>query len=164
MTRVNETEIDLLQAAKRRIEEVYEIAEKVYQTKFTRPFISFQLKGRRAGIAYPSRNEIKLNRDLLLQNGEKFILDTPGHEAAHLLSHTLYGPFIRSHGPEWQRVMITIGQEPTRCHDFQIITKHKYVCKCSEYFLSTTRHNRYLSGKAFYSCKKCNSRLSYIKF
>jgi len=164
MGRVNGTEVDLLEAAKRRIEEVYEIAERVYQTSFVRPFVSFRLKGRRAGVAYPLRNEIKLNKDLLLQNQEKFILDTPGHEAAHLLARALHGPFIKSHGPEWQRVMITIGQEPIRCHNFEVITDYKYVCNCSTYHLSKTRHNRYLSGKAFYHCKKCNSRLSYCKF
>ena len=154
--------INLLLAAKKRIEEVYLIAEKAYGTSFVRPFINFKLKGARAGIAYPLRNEIKLNKDLLLQNGESFILDTPGHEAAHLLARTLYGPFIRSHGPEWQKVMITIGQEPKRCHAFKVITNHKYVCKCSEYFLSTTRHNRYLKGHSRYHCTKCKSQLNHI--
>lgn len=147
-----------------RIEAVYRRVEEHYGMNFPRPQISFQLKGRRAGVAYYRENLIKLNRQLLAENGDKFILDTPGHEAAHLVARRLFGGFIKSHGNEWKSIMRIIGQEPTRCHEFEVKTNHVYSCACNpSNYISTYYHNRSVKGAIILRCKKCKTKLSWNK-
>ncbi len=110
-------ELELINAVKKRIEEVYEIAEKKFEMSLPRPVVTFRVKGRVAGRAYYSRNEIDLNRTLLVQNGDAFISNTPGHEAAHLIARHVFGGNIKPHGVAWQHVMkqkaITFPQDCT---------------------------------------------------
>lgn len=148
-----------------RIKEVYAKAESVYGVSFKLPTISFKLKGRRAGYAIPAYNSITLNNDMLNRNGDAFINDTPGHEAAHLIAYDVYGYMIDPHGKEWKKVMVDVcGQEPNRCHNFEVVTRHEYFCNCTEtIYLSTTKHNRYIKGRTKYYCKKCKVPIKWKK-
>lgn len=155
---------ELQTKAIKRIEEALEVASKFYNHEFIMPTVSFKLTGHRAGYAIFAENKIALNNVLLHQNGEDFIKDTPGHEAAHLIARKLYGLFIKSHGSEWQQVMRVIGQDPVRCHSFKVVTKHKYFCKCSDdIYVSTYVHNSIMKGGKLYSCKKCNYAIYWSK-
>lgn len=156
-------EIDLIAAAKKRIEEVYQIAENFYGSRFVRPHVSFNIKGRIAGKAFPSTNEIRLNKTLLLENREAFIADTPGHEAAHLIAKTHFGSCTAPHGREWKEVMVAIGQEPSRCHNYEIKTGHPYFCNCRTHYVSTRRHNQALKGEVTLNCKHCKTKLAWQK-
>jgi SprT protein len=147
-----------------RIQNVYSICESVYNAKFPFPTVEFNLGGRRAGVAYYHHNLIRLNNVLLIQNGQAFIDDTPGHEAAHLISRQVYGMFISSHGAEWKKVMQVIGQSATRCHDFEVKTDHVYSCKCDKkIYLTTYKHNAIQSGKRNYYCKYCKQYIIWDK-
>ena len=109
--------------ALKRVREVYAKAEEIYGVPLTFPIISFRLKGRRAGYAVPAHNKIAFNNDMLHQNGDAFINDTVGHEAAHLIAYSVYGYNIEPHGKEWKKVMITVcGQSPTKCSMIAITT------------------------------------------
>lgn len=155
---------ELKAMALKRIEEVYQRLEDGYQTHFFRPKVSFDLKGRRAGVAYYHKNLIRLNQTILLDYREKFIADTPGHEVAHLAARRLHGGLIQSHGPEWQSVMRVIGQPATRCHDFVVKTKNVYSCKCDEkHYASTRMHNSFLRGEVKLSCRRCKQPLVWEK-
>lgn len=148
-----------------RIREVYAKAESVYSTAFRLPTVSFRLKGRRAGYAIPAYNKITLNNDMLHRNGDAYISDTPGHEAAHLIAYDVYGYMIDPHGKEWKKVMIEVcGQSPNRCHNFEVITRHEYICKCDKtIYLSTTKHNRIIKGRARYYCTSCKIEIRWKK-
>ena len=147
-----------------RIQNVYSICESVYNAKFPFPTVEFNLGGRRAGVAYYHHNLIRLNNVLLIQNGQAFIDDTPGHEAAHLISRQVYGMLISSHGAEWKKVMEVIGQPATRCHDFEVKTDHVYSCKCDKkIYLTTYKHNAIQSGKRNYYCKYCKQYIIWDK-
>ena len=147
-----------------RINEVFANAHKMYGMDFTLPTITFKLKGRRGGYAMAYKNLIAINNDMLHQNGDAFIKDVPGHEAAHIIARKLYPYAYDSHGAEWATVMRNVAyQEPTRCHNFPVITKNEYFCKCTDtIYVSTTIHNRILKGKT-YSCKKCRSKVMWKK-
>lgn len=149
----------------KRIYAVYEKAESIHGECFKLPSISFKLKGCRAGYVIPAYDKLVLNNDMLHTYGEKFINDTPGHEAAHLIAYQLYGYGIEPHGKEWKKVMIEIcEQQPHRCHNFKVKTNNVYSCKCSsEIHISTTKHNLILSGKKKYFCTKCNSIIQWNK-
>lgn len=138
--------------------------ETIYNVKLQLPIIQFDLRGRRAGVAYYNRNLIRLNNKLLIENQSDFIKQTPGHEAAHLIARQMYGPFIQSHGLEWKRIMLAIGLQPIRCHDFEVKTDHIYSCKCEKkHYLSTTQHNRIQSANSKYFCKNCRQFITWDK-
>lgn len=87
-------------------------------TTMASPTVSFDLRGTTAGQAYPGKNHIRLNGQLLNENIDDFIEQTVGHEWAHLAAANLHGQKIRSHGPEWKRVMQRLGLDPARCHTY----------------------------------------------
>lgn len=156
--------IQLMNLAQQRIEQAYQDAEAKYQKTFSRPKVGFGIRGRVAGRAFYHQNRIELNFSFLLQEKENFISRTPGHEAAHLIAFQLYGGGIRPHGIEWKSVMRAIGQEPSRCHDFEVKTSHVYICKCKKHYLSTRRHNSFLTGQQKYICNNCRSYLQILKW
>lgn len=155
---------ELQAKAIKRIKDVYAKAEDIYGIPLAFPIVSFRLKGRRAGYVVVILNKLALNNDLLHDHGEDFINDTPGHEAAHLISYAVYGYNIEPHGQEWKKVMIKVcGQQPTRCHLLEVKTNHIYSCNCNKpIYLSTTRHNKYLTGQRFY-CKTCKAEIKWNK-
>ena len=155
---------ELQAKAIKRINEAFDMASKFYNMSFILPTISFKLKGRRAGYAQCFVNKIALNNDMLHANGDTFINDTPGHEAAHLIARHVYGYTIAPHGCEWKKVMRVIGQEPSRCHTFEVVTRHQYFCNCNDrIFISTTKHNRILKNRAKYQCMNCKTEIRWKK-
>lgn len=159
-------DVDILKAAcEDRIRKVHAICSEHFNMQFRQPIIEYDLTGRIAGRASIMENKIKLNLQLLIENEEKFIIDTPGHEAAHLITRQAFGWYVRSHGPEWARVMGIINQPAIRCHNFEVKTNYLYICKCADRktYLSRCRHSRSISGKFIYRCKFCKAQLIWQK-
>ena len=147
-----------------RIREVCAKAETFYGFKINLPTVTFKLKGSRGGYAMAYKNLIAINNEMLHRNGDAFIKDVPGHEAAHIIARKIYPFAVDSHGVEWATVMRNVAfQEPKRCHDFVVVTRNEYFCKCTDtIYVSTTIHNRIIKGK-IYSCKKCKSKVMWKK-
>jgi SprT protein len=147
-----------------RIKEVFVKARQMYGMEFPMPTITFKLKGKRGGYAMAYKNLIAINNEMLHRNGDAFIKDVPGHEAAHIIARKIYPFAVDSHGVEWATVMRNVAyQEPKRCHDFVVVTRNEYFCKCTDtIYVSTTIHNRIIKGK-IYSCKKCKSKVMWKK-
>lgn len=63
------------------------------------------------------------------------IMDTILHEVAHLL-HTKRTHLPSDHGPEWKRICVEIGADPSRCYDSAIIDnsklRYKYTASCPD--------------------------------
>ena len=147
-----------------RIKQVFANAHRMYGIDFKLPTITFKLKGKRGGYAMAYKNLIAINNEMLHRNGDAFIKDVPGHEAAHIITRRIYPFAVDSHGSEWATVMRNVAyQEPVRCHNFVVVTKNEYFCKCTDtIYISTTMHNRILKNKS-YSCKKCRTPIKWKK-
>jgi predicted SprT family Zn-dependent metalloprotease len=80
------------------------------------PIIKYNLKGQVGGQAvYP--NIIRVNLPLLFGNEEDYLLQTIGHEYAHLLTFSLKYD-SKPHGIEWKKVMWSFDLEAARCHNY----------------------------------------------
>jgi SprT protein len=153
---------EAIQKVIRRISEVYAIAERAYRRSFVFPEVTFDVRGKAAGRAYFYQNRIALNLRMLLENGQGFIDDTPGHEAAHLISFKVYGVYTKPHGREWQSVMRVIGQAPNRTHSFQT-QGFAYFCSCREHTLSTRMHNSIQRQLQTRICRYCRQVIKWAK-
>jgi SprT protein len=141
-------------------------AEIHFQRRFERARLSFNLRGMAAAVAYPTRNAIRINRRLLDQNEEDFLLNTIPHEVSHLIAHRMHGRGIAPHGVEWAAIMREVyGLEPLRCHDYDVRATLKkayiYQCGCDAgHTLSTRRHNNARRGR-LYLCRRCRQPLVF---
>ena len=153
-------------AIKLKIEQTYVLAEKQYNRTFPRPNIDFGIKGLTAGKAYYLSNRLSFNLTLAIQEGEKFLNRTPAHEVAHLVARHLYGLNIQPHGKEWQSVMLSLGEVPSRCHNYEVKTNHTYSCACENkvHYLSTRKHNTIIVKGTRYSCTTCNQTIQHCKW
>lgn len=160
---MNLTELKAL--ARDKIEQAYITAELHYKTSFARPRIEFSNRlTSTAGKAYFLENKIVLSTPLLELNKDTFIKDTPGHEAAHLISFKLFGRSGMGHGANWVGVMRTIGQVAKRCHQMKTPKQNTVParCDCMIHQLSSVRANKIRRGQASYSCNKCKARLELV--
>ena len=126
----------------------------------------------RAGDASPKLHRIRLNYRLL-KDKPKELLDTYGHELAHLIASQLY-KFRVGHGSEWAQIMIHLGLKPDRCHDLDVSQfrrkrmRYIYTCKCHgrEYKLTQARHARSerareATSRSVFYCSHCHEYLMY---
>ena len=109
---------------------------------------------------------IELSTKILQENPEAFIRETPGHEAAHIISSALFGAKEGGgHGMRWKEVMGVIGQEPQVYHTFAVKRtrqrRWEYDCGCREHAVATVTHNRIQRGEQSRTCKTCNQVLVF---
>ena len=64
------------------------------------------------GIAYPERNLVRINTILQSENLAHILEEVICHEVAHIAAYHLYGPKIKSHGPEWKDLVTKAGFHP----------------------------------------------------
>ena len=144
------------------------------QQHFNQPFkpieIRFDLRGKTSGM-YVVRNKqqyLRFNPLIFSKYFEVSLNNTVPHEVAHYVSHVLFGiKNIRPHGKEWKSIMKMLGAEPqvTGNYDLSGIPvkrqrRFRYVCDCTAHELTTVRHNRILSRKSQYFCRKCKGKLT----
>jgi SprT protein len=157
------TDAQIIEGSKNRIEECYEIAETYFNRQFIRPQINFDLRGNVAGQAFRSKNKIKLNLEMAMLNGEKFVLRTPAHEAAHLIVHYVYGLSIRPHGNEWKQTMTLFGISPERCHNYIVPNTFVYVCNCKIRCISKKQYKNMNLSNINYICTYCNTQIKIMQ-
>jgi SprT protein len=156
------TKETMMIACTNRIVECFDIVEKLWNVKLIRPKIRFDLTGVTfAGLAYLNYNEINLNLEMAMKFPD-FLANTPGHEAAHLIAHQLYGSNIKPHGTQWKRIMRFLNQEPERTHEYILETEYKYQCNCQIHYLTKRKHNRIVNKKSRYKCNFCHSELKQM--
>lgn len=139
------------------------LAEQHFKRSFPIPYVDYRLRGVKAGVAYLLKNEIKLNRTLLMENEMEFIQQVVPHELAHLIVYQVFGR-VKPHGKEWRWVMIHLFGVPAEtCHQFDVVNVQgktfAYQCGCQIHQLGIRRHNKIQHGEATYFCRKCNERL-----
>ena len=169
------------QACLDKIEAAYQIMEKNMGVALTRVPVEFSNRMTQcAGRAHYNRTsqgdlgagghtpkKIVLSNRLLELNGQDFIDETPGHEAAHLISVELWGNRGEGHGTQWKRVMREIGQSANRCHNMQTPKTggYTYVATCgTEITLSKVRHNKIQRQGLEYKVKRTGGIINRAAF
>ena len=148
------------------VEACYRRAELFFQRRFDRAQLAFNLRGMAAAIAYPSKNTIRINRQLLEQNVEDFLINTIPHEVSHLIAYRLHGRRIAPHGTEWAAIMREVYHlKPLRCHNYDVrvnmTAAYYYLCGCDTgHTVGTRRHNNALRGRQ-YVCRRCRKPLRF---
>ena len=145
-----------------------ETAERHHSVLMPEVDIRFDLRGQSAGmVRFPGSGTpvIRYNRTLLEENERDFIDQTVPHEVAHVVARTIHGGRIRPHGPEWQSIMVTLGANPSRCHNYDTsrsigrrVTRYPYHCDCREHMITRIRENRIRRGQK-YHCRACGRQL-----
>lgn len=136
-------------------------ANKILQSEYTEPKITYRPKGSVAGSAFLTRWEIQLNTTMLHENDKTFIEEVIPHELAHLIVFKKFGK-VKPHGKEWQYIMTAIlGRTPKTTHNFSVHNNNNYLyyCLCQEHYLSKVRHNKIQHNKTEYLCRKCGTIL-----
>lgn len=150
-----------------RVEACYQLAESFFNRRFTRPSISFKLRGLKAGVAHLTENKLRFNPQLYRENREDFLKQTVAHEVAHMIAHQLFGPGIQPHGEQWQLIMRGVFElTPHRCHTYTVqrrqVSRFIYRCSCpdGEFPFSAQRHAMVSKGRRYY-CRRCKATLQF---
>lgn len=119
------------------INRAYDIAEKHFGRTFTRvPVVWSNRMTSTAGYASWTRgswtpSRIKLSSPIFDLNPEKFITDTPAHEAAHLIAVEMFGKEGVGHGRPWKMIMRLIGRDDARCHNMAVPQKNRFTYRAT---------------------------------
>jgi SprT protein len=144
-----------------------EKAQQIYGRAFKVPELHFRQMGRTAGRAWYCGEEgkIEINPDFCL-NGhlDEMVNQTLPHEIAHILANVIYK--VRGHGREWKSVMVNLGLEPRRCHNYSLEgvktrvrrRNHATYCGCGRHDVTATIHNRMARGYRYW-CNTCKQNL-----
>ncbi len=150
-----------------RIAALLDTAAGAYQQHFPLPQIRLDLRGSKAGAAYPKQYLLRFNPTLLHDNQTAFLCHTVAHEVAHLVAYRLHGDDIRPHGPQWQHIMqVIFGLPATRTHTYETrqAAREAYVyqCDCPDglHGFTLRRHRRSLQGRE-YICRHCRTPLRF---
>lgn len=147
-----------------------------YKTNYPYPTMTFDLRGAVAGRASYQSQIIQYNLELFKGNKQDYFENTVPHEIAHLFNYRLnivpvinnsYRYRIKPHGMEWQRVMIRMGLNPTRCHNYEVKKVRNvsrdflYKCSCRNFNMTSIMHNKIVKGR-WQKCLRCGTRLEYV--
>ena len=153
-------------AVRVKIDMLYAQAVKKYniQTPFDKIGIQFNVKGRVAGWAFPSRGSVRFNSYMLTNNFSEFMSDTVPHELAHVVARQI-DITCKPHGYTWQSVMRFFGSEPSRCHSYACEPRTsrrnrvQLTCTCGHQYIITS--NMYAKIVKFGArCRRCNAKLT----
>ena len=163
---------------KKRIDEIRNNAENVFDRKFDEIDVKFDLNGRAAGCysrrGFQFRGEctvnnrwINFNMRMAVENQNNFD-QTIVHEYAHYVVDIMFNGNYRPHGTKWQWVMQKLGAPSNRCHNYKIpavdllrTRRNIYTCSCRAFFFTLRKHNSAGRGSS-YSCKECGQKLSFV--
>jgi SprT protein len=150
-----------------------ELAQDLLNIKQRPVEISFNLKGRCAGMyrvyrhVFSQRREIRYNAYIFSKYYDDNFKTTIPHEVAHYVSDLIYGlKNIKPHGREWKEIMQLFGANAAVTADYDLSgiplrkrTLYTYQCDCREHQLSSVRHNRMKRSRSHYYCSYCKSTL-----
>ena len=146
-------------------------AEGIFDRRFDRVPVLFDLRGRAAGMfkVVGRQRCIRYNPWIFGKYIDENLRDTVPHEVAHFIVHEAYGRrSVKPHGQQWQDLMNRFGADAgvTFNLDLEGVPQrsqrtHAYRCDCRSHEVSTTRHNRVLRGVGRYHCRYCDGELVY---
>ena len=156
-------------------------AQKLFKLKDKTLEITFDLKGRSAGmyrvkqskgrLFKRTQREIRYNSFIFAKYFTDNYTTTIPHEVAHYVTDIIYGlKNIKPHGKEWKEVMQAFDADAsvTANYDLSGIPLKKqslfsYRCDCREHQLTSIRHNRIKKRRCRYYCSYCKQILQFEK-
>lgn len=155
-----------------RVSHYLALAERLFSRRFPVIPVSFDLRGRTAGMYRVKGRQrmIRFNPWLFAKYPEDSFASTIPHEVAHYVADLLYGlGRIRPHGREWRVIMNAFGAEPSVTCRYDLagipagrqVQRFSYRCGCRSHQLSSYRHNRVRQGQTLYHCRACGGQLHY---
>lgn len=154
---------DLKVEAIHRIEAAVNKLNRIWNRRVTMPEVAF-IDGNYsvAGTANYRQHKIEINTKFLTH--EKFFDYSQGgetceHEVAHLFTKILFPNAKQAHGPEFRRVMNSLGLTGRTRHsmhleDAPVKQTFEYKCGCRTIQLSKIRHGKIQRGAKYY-CLDC---------
>ncbi|MBI3774720.1 MAG: SprT-like domain-containing protein [Gammaproteobacteria bacterium] len=143
------------------------LANATYDTCLAVPSWDARLRGALAGKAHLQRGHLQFNASLLRANQEHFLLQTVGHEVAHLVVWARYRGRVKPHGAEWKAVMRDFGLETCATHDYDVSmlrrTRSPFVYRCAcpgDLYLGRVRHQRVARGVTYF-CRRCRTPIAF---
>lgn len=143
------------------------LANATFALHLRMPSWDVRLRGALAGKAYLQRWHLQFNATLLRANQEHYLLQTVGHEVAHLVVRALYGAAVKPHGIEWKTVMRAFGLETHATHSYDVSMLRRarspfvYRCACpGELHLGSLRHKRVTRGVTYF-CRRCHTPIAF---
>ena len=153
------------------VDDYIDSANHLFGKKFSPIEVTFDLKGRAAGMykVYRQQRVIRFNPYHFAKFPDENMGETIPHEVAHYITDIVYGiRNIRPHGNEWKSLMLEFGVEPKRTFSYSLEgiptrthKRHIYTCGCKEFEITTRRHNKIQKEKAEYSCRECGGKLKF---
>jgi SprT protein len=156
-----------------RTNEYFQRAAVLFDTRLKSVEITFNLKGRVAGMYRLSRykREIRYNPYIFAKYFDDNFNTTIPHEVAHYITDIIYGlRNIKPHGKEWKAVMHAFEADASVTANYDLsgipVKKQKlftYQCECRDHQLTTVRHKRIVKNSARYYCNHCKQSLRFKK-
>lgn len=152
----------------------FDMANELFGVNKEEVKISFDLKGRAAGMYRVTRRlgfckrEIRYNTFIFSKYYDDNLNNTIPHEVAHYVSDLIYGlKNIKPHGKEWKAVMHAFGADDSVTADYDLSgiplkkqSLYTYQCSCREHQLTSIRHNKINKKRFQYYCNTCKKKLS----
>lgn len=145
-------------------------AESLFGRRFESIEVTFDLKGRAAGMyrVQNGQRRIRYNPWLFAKYYDDNLSVTVPHEVAHYITDMLHGPARpRPHGREWRALMLAFGADASRTCRYDLAgiplrnsVGHRYACACdTPHMLGARRHQRIKRGEYRYFCRRCRQSL-----
>lgn len=123
MSRIIETPEDFLKLQREcldRVKYYTELANSKLGLAMALPRVRFNLTGTTGGKACYQAHTLELHNTFLRENPDDYLINTVGHEIAHLAAGRKFGLGIKPHGSEWTSVCWYLGIPATRCHKYDL--------------------------------------------
>lgn len=137
--------------------------------------VGFFRQKRALGLAYRNKQRIEFNLDAAEIQGIEDYTQTIKHEIAHLIQFKYYPYAKQAHGPEFKRILATLGGVPSthavmsaeqsaafRSTRKYIEARFDYACSCNTFKISKRMHNQILKGQTR-SCVRCREVIKLVK-
>lgn len=135
------------------------------------PRVSYDLRGRCAGVSYNDKNWINFNIFLFRENFTDFLENVVPHELCHAWMDQLKLKG-RAHGKEWKELMGRMGIPALRCHNYCIdysVSRtglFRYQCACpgaaGGHMVGLELHREIQAEPELYRCERCKVGFVYI--
>ncbi len=132
--------------------------------------ITYDVRGIVGGKASIQKRAVMVNEQLAYENFDDYLINTIGHEVAHIVAYQLCGLRIKPHGKEWRGVMTVLGLDPVRCHEYDTTRTARrrprnyiYKCNCSIHRITESRHKQNKNGR-FMICRICGFKAAFYAF
>lgn len=142
-----------------------DIANSIYKLSLPYPVVKCDITGTTGGWAKSGQWCVNYNPTFLKNHTSHFLINTVGHEIAHLVASKIGG---RRHDSIWKSVMHRFGLDSSRTHSYDVTVLPKYVnsmytyaCQCKEHKVTLRIHKSIVSGNSR-RCNRCNQYLIFV--